>query len=77
MVVPFVFVFLNLYLLIAIACGVLVPRPGMEPVSPTVETQSLNRGHKVAPLLKAVSLIRAALVAQMVKNLPAVQETWV
>ena len=35
--------FLFLFLLHCGACGILVPQPVIEPVSPTVEAQSLNR----------------------------------
>ena len=39
-----IYLFFNFYLLATpcMACGILVPQPGIEPMSPAVETQSLN-----------------------------------
>ena len=34
------------------ACGVLVPRPGIEPTTPAVEAWSLTLGHQGSPFLK-------------------------
>ena len=42
---PFTFLFLNFYLFFwpcLLACRILVPQPGIEPMSPAVETQTLN-----------------------------------
>ena len=36
------FIYLFIYFGHAMVCGTLVPRPGIEPVPPAVEAQSLN-----------------------------------
>ena len=38
----FIFFFNFIFLLPCTACGILVPRPGIEPMLPAVESQSLN-----------------------------------
>ena len=55
-----------------VACRILVSQPGIEPVSPAVEAWSLNHWNAVEFLF---IFFTASLVAQSIKNLPAVQET--
>ena len=60
-----------------------LPNPGMEPRSPTLQADSLPAKPKRTVMPKVKVLVTqlcptsASLVAQSVKNLPAVQETWV
>ena len=37
--------FLNIFWLCLVACGILVPQPGIEPLFPALEVQSLNCWH--------------------------------
>ena len=48
-----------------------LPDPGIKPGSPAIQVDSLLIG----PILHVPS--QASLVAQLVKNLPTMQETWV
>ena len=80
-----------------IASGILVPQPGIEPMTPEVEAQSLNHwtarevpvSKHIYDLLEGdicwgerwkvrhwdIRTTGVSLVAQLVKNLPAIQET--
>ena len=77
-----IFFFFRLYHL---ACRILVPGPGIEPVPPAVETWSLKHWTTRAfPILvffffsiRLLAFFWASLVVQMVKNPPAMWETWV
>ena len=64
----------------SVACGILVPPPGMEPTSPTLHGRFLTTGPSEVPLLTfnaQITIIRGSLVpflvAQKVKNLPEMQ----
>ena len=79
------------------ACGIFVSQPGLEPVLPGLEVQSLNQWttRKGSTLFKWCQILPpntilhariwalkldhewASLVAQMVKHLPAMWESWV
>ena len=80
--------------LFAPACGILVPRPEIKPVSPALEGGFLTTGPPGKPqgfafsgtylgakfpgnIVVLLLNTRASLVAQVVKNLPATQETQV
>ena len=51
-----------------------LPNPEIEPRSPTLQADSLP---SEPPSYPTITTILASLVAQMVKRLPAVWETWV
>ena len=61
------------------ACAILVSQPGIEPVSPAFLKHNYQRSLRMRSVFKNISPKpgRAFLVAQIVKNLPAVWETWV
>ena len=67
--------FLNFFFFFA-ACGVLVPRPGIEPTTPAVEAWSLTLGHQGSPFLKFLHPIFLAcsilLLAQMYPQLETI-----
>ena len=65
-------------------CGILVPGPGIEPTPLALKAWSLNhwttrKFSRIFYINKYPNKrnIRASLVAQMVKNPPAMWETWV
>ena len=51
-----------------------IPNPEIEPRSPTLQADSLP---SKPPSYLTITTILASLVAQLVKNLPAIWETWV
>ena len=63
------------------ACGILIPQPGIKPVSPALQNVFLTTrppGRSPYSFIYSAPSIRwASLVAQLVKRLPAMQETWV
>ena len=74
-----------------ISCRILVPQPGIEPMSPTVEVWSPNHwttgevpgiSYLCIPAVNSISLFKKvlmkhSLVAQTVKHLTEMRETWV
>ena len=57
-----------------VVCGILIPQPEIEPTSPALEGgfKKTNKQTKNRFIILPLSLM-----AQLVKNPPAVQETWV
>ena len=59
------------------ACGILVPQPGLKPAPPTREVWSLNHWTTREVPKEIIKEILFFLIAKLVKNLPAMQETLV
>ena len=59
------------------ACGILAPLPGAEPAPLALEGEILTSGPAQKSLQLMSLSVSSALVAQMVMNLPAMQETQV
>ena len=58
-----------------VACGILVPQSGIEPVPPAMEERSPY--HWTIRKVPLQLLYQVSLVAQMVKDLPAMQKIWI
>ena len=59
------------------ACGILVPQPGMKLGSPALGGRFLTTGPPGSPSLVHILITQASLLAQLVKNPPAMEETLV
>ena len=57
-----------------IACGVLVPGPGIEPEPPALETRDLHHWTFTREVPHDVTWCSPNLMAQMAKKLPAMRE---
>ena len=59
------------------ACGILAPQPEIEPTSPALEGGLKKKNTKQKKTKNRFIILPLSLMAQLVKNPPAVQETWV
>ena len=60
-----------------VVCGILIPQPEIEPTSPVFEGGLKKKKTKQKKTKNRFIILPLSLMAQLVKNPPAVQETWV
>ena len=75
-IITIIYLFMYLFLPHCTACEILVPQPGIEPRPLSVSTWSLN--HWTAEDFTVIIINNSSyLIAQLVNNPSAMQETWV
>ena len=66
------FILLLLFWLCRTACGILVPRPGIEPVPPAVEVQSLN--HWTAREVPGFTYLKSRILLPVCMQMGVIQQ---